>query len=76
MENFCRAHKDNHLEKYCPAFINMFELFTMSQTSSPPSGEDRNAEDNGNPTNELSINHLWDLCDLLEGKEEMSLEEF
>ena len=22
MDNFCRAHKDNHLNKYCPAFIN------------------------------------------------------
>ena len=76
MEKLYQSHKDNHSKKYCPAFINMFELFTMSQTNSPPSEEDRNAKDNGNPTNELSINHLWDLCDLLEIKEEMSLEEF
>lgn len=39
MDNFCRAHKDNHLEKNCPAFINMFELFTTSQTNPPPSEE-------------------------------------
>lgn len=53
----------------------MFELFTTSQTNSPPSEEDKKAEDNGNPTNELSINHVWDLCDLFKGKEESSLEE-
>ena len=30
MENLCRAHKDNHSEKDCSTFINMFELFTTS----------------------------------------------
>ena len=24
MDNFCQAHKDNHSEKYCLTFINMF----------------------------------------------------
>jgi len=75
MDNFCRAHKDNHSEKYCPTFINMFELFTSNQTSSPPSGEHRNSEDNANPANELSINHFWDLCDFFEGNEEPKVEE-
>lgn len=53
----------------------MFELFTMSQTNSPPSIEEKNTNDNGNPPNELSINHFWDLCDLFEGNEEPSVEE-
>ena len=30
MDNFCQAHKDNHSEKNCLTFINMFELFAMS----------------------------------------------
>ena len=75
MDNFCRSHKENQSEKDCPTFINMFELFTTSQTSSPPSGEDRNSEDNANPTNKLSINHFWDLCDFFEGNEEPKVEE-
>ena len=58
MDNICRAHKDNHSEKDCPTFINMFELFTMSQTTPPPFGENRDIENDGNPTNELSINHF------------------
>ena len=53
----------------------MFELFTTSQTTPPPSEENRDVENDGNPTNELSINHFWDLCDLFEGEEEPSLEE-
>ena len=75
MDNFHRAHKDNHSEKDCLAFINMFELFTATQTNPPPSGEDRNLEGNANPTNELSINHFWDLCDFFEGNEEPKVEE-
>lgn len=27
MDNFCRAHQANHLNKTCPQFINMMELF-------------------------------------------------
>lgn len=42
MDNFCQAHKDIHSEKNCLAFINMFELFTMSQINPPPSEENRN----------------------------------
>ena len=53
----------------------MFELFTSSQTNSPASGEDKNTDDNGNPPNELSINHFWDMCDLFDGNEEPSEEE-
>ena len=75
MDNYFQAHKDNHSEKDCPTLINMFELFTTSQTNPPPSGEDRNTENDGNPTKELSINHFWDLCDLFEGEEEPSIEE-
>ena len=75
MDNFYRAHKDNHSEKYCLAFIKMFELFTASLTNIPPSGEDRNSEDNASPPNELSINHFWDLCDFFEGDEEPKIEE-
>ena len=75
MDNLYRAHKDNHSQKDCLAFINMFKLFTTSKTNSPPSREDRSTKDNGNPTNELSINHLWDLCDLFEGNEELGVEE-
>ena len=75
MDNFCQAHRDNQSEKYCLEFINMFELFTASQTNTPPSGEDRNSKENANPANELSINHLWDICDLFEGNEEPNVEE-
>ena len=75
MDNFCRDHKDNHSKKDCPAFINMFELFTASQIDTLPSREDRNLEDNVDPANKLSINHFWDLCDFFEGNEEPKLEE-
>ena len=75
MDNFCQAHKDNHSEKHFPAFINMFELFTTSQTNPPPSRENRHTKNHENPTDELSINHFWDLWDLFEGEEEPSLEE-
>ena len=70
MDNFCRAHKDNHSEKNCPAFINMFELFTASQTNPPPSEQDRAIETQRNSFDELSINHFLDLCDIFEGEEE------
>ena len=52
-----------------------FELSTASQTSSSPSKEDRNSKDNANPSNKLSINHFWDLCDLFEENEEPNVEE-
>ena len=58
MDKLYRAHKDNHSKKDCPTFINMFELFTTSQATPPPSGENRDTENDGNPTNELSINHF------------------
>ena len=75
IDNLCQAHKDNHSKKNFPTLINMFELFTMSQTNPPPSEENRNAENHEDPTDELLINHFWDLCDLFEGEEESSLEE-
>ena len=75
IDNFFQAHKDNHSEKDFPVFINMFELFTMSKTNPPPSREDRNTKNEGNPANELSINHFWDMCDLFEGEKEPSIEE-
>ena len=52
----------------------MFELFTTIQTNPPPSKENRNTKIQKDPTNELSINHFWDLCDLFEGEEEPILE--
>jgi hypothetical protein len=27
-ENLCRAHNANHSERTCPAFVNMFKVFT------------------------------------------------
>lgn len=41
----------------------------------PSFEEDRIVETQVNPPNELSINHLWNLCDLFEGEEEPNLEE-
>ena len=75
MDNFFQAHKDNHSENNCPSFINMFELFTTSQTNPPSSDEKRNTKIQEDPSDELSINHFWDLCDLFEGEEETNLEE-
>lgn len=75
MDKFCWEHKHNHSEKDCPAFINMFELFTTSKTNPPPFGEDENIENDRNPANELSINHFWDLCNLFKGEEEPNIEE-
>lgn len=53
----------------------MFELFTMTQTNPPPSEENRNAKIQEDPTDELSTNHFWDLCDFFQGEEKPSLEE-
>ena len=75
MDNFCRALKDNHSEKNCPTFINMFELFTSIKTNPPPSEENRDVKIYKNPYDELSINHFWDLCDLFEGEEGSNIEE-
>lgn len=75
MDNFCRAHKDNHLEKNCLDFINMFELFTISQMNPPPSEKNKNMEIQEDPSNELSINQFWDLCGIFKGEEEPNIEE-
>lgn len=73
MDNLYRPHKDNHLENNFHTFINMFELFTTSQASPPPSKQDQTVETQGNPFVELSINHFWDLCDIVEREEEPNL---
>ena len=53
----------------------MFDLFTKSEMSPPPSEEEQNVETQENPSDELSINHFLDLCDIFEGEEEANLEE-
>ena len=58
VDNFFRAHKDNHLEKDCPSFINMFELFTANQGNPPPSEGDQVIETKENSSEEMSINHF------------------
>jgi hypothetical protein len=50
MDKLCQVHKDNHSEKKCPSFINMFVLFMSGQENPPPSEETKSREPQENPS--------------------------
>ena len=73
MDNFYKAHKANHSEKYCPTFINMFELFITGQETSSGAADVQATEAQEPPPEESTINHFWDLSDIFEEEYEEGL---
>jgi hypothetical protein len=72
-ENFCRAHNASHSERTCPAFVNMFKVFTEMEEEEENKTNENEQEDE--ETHEPSVNVIWDISRGIIDDDEEEVEE-
>ena len=58
MDNFCRAHYANHLEKICPEFMNLFNTMILPWACQEEDEEEEEEEEEVEPSSNLHL--IWD----------------
>jgi hypothetical protein len=66
MDNFCRAHCENHLEKTCPKFINLFKAMILplepKEEDEEEEKEEAIEEEEVEPSSNMHL--IWDDIEL------------